>query len=92
LLEAGLQLAQLLSACPRLKVLVTSRVVLRVQGEHSYEVATRGLPPAGYLLSAEVDGYEGIHLFANTGSRRRGKRGKTMTLEQAITEAMNNDS
>jgi transcriptional regulator with XRE-family HTH domain len=34
LLKAGPPIAQLLAACPRLKVLVTSRVVLRLQGEH----------------------------------------------------------
>jgi predicted ATPase len=64
LLEAGPPLAQLLTACPRLTVVVTSRIVLRLQGEHSYEVPTLTLPPAGYRSSLEVDRYEGIHLFA----------------------------
>ncbi len=65
LLEAGPPLAQLLAACPRLKVLITSRVVLRLQGEHSYEVPTLMLPPAGYQPSLEqLDRYDGIRLFA----------------------------
>lgn len=65
MLEAGPPLAQLLSACPRLKVVVTNRVVLRLQGAHNYEVPTLTLPPAGYRPSHEVDRYEGIHMFAD---------------------------
>jgi predicted ATPase len=64
LLEAGLPLVQLLAACPRLKMLVTSRVMLRLQGEHSYEVPPLALPPAGDRPSPEELGrYEGIRLF-----------------------------
>jgi non-specific serine/threonine protein kinase len=81
LLEAGLPLAQLLAACPRLKVLVTSRVVLRLQGEHNYEVPTLELPPAGYLPSLEVDRYEGIHLFAERA--RAASSGFRITTENA---------
>jgi transcriptional regulator with XRE-family HTH domain len=44
LLDAGPPLAQLLGACPRLKVLVTSRVVLSLRGEHRYEVPVMTLP------------------------------------------------
>src|SRR5215203_6893780 len=64
LLEAGPPVAQLLAACPRLKLLVTSRVVLRLQGEHNYEVPPLILPPAGDRPSPEGLGrYEGIRLF-----------------------------
>ncbi len=64
LLEAGPPLVQLLAACPRLKVLVTSRVVLRLQGEHDYEVLPLRLPPAGDRSAPEQLGrYEGIRLF-----------------------------
>jgi predicted ATPase len=64
LLEAGPPLVQLLAACPRLKVLVTSRVVLRLQGEHNYEVPPLTLPTAGHRPSPEELGrYEGIRLF-----------------------------
>ncbi|MBA2713947.1 MAG: AAA family ATPase, partial [Rubrobacteraceae bacterium] len=71
LLEAGPSLARLLGACPGLKALVTSRMVLRLQGEHNYEVPTLTLPPAGYLPSLEVDRYEGIHLFAERARAAR---------------------
>jgi predicted ATPase/DNA-binding XRE family transcriptional regulator len=64
LLEAGPTLALLLGACPQLKVLVTSRVVLSLRGEHRYEVPAMALPPPDFRTSAEVDRYEGIYLFA----------------------------
>jgi predicted ATPase/DNA-binding XRE family transcriptional regulator len=71
LLDAGASLALLLGACPRLKVLVTSRVVLRLRGEHRYEVPAMALPPDGYQPSAEIDRYEGIHLFAERARAAR---------------------
>ena len=64
LLEAGPPIAQLLADCTHLKVLVTSRGVLHLQGEHNYEVPTLTLPPAGDRLAPEELGrYEGIRLF-----------------------------
>jgi predicted ATPase/DNA-binding XRE family transcriptional regulator len=64
LLEAGPPTAQLLAACPRLKVLVTSRAVLCLQGEHDYEVPPLTLPSAGDRSAPEQLGrYEGIRLF-----------------------------
>jgi non-specific serine/threonine protein kinase len=64
LLEAGPPIAQLLATCSRLKVLVTSRVVLRLQGEYDYEVPPLRLPSAGDRPSPEELGrYEGIRLF-----------------------------
>ena len=64
LLEAGPPMAQLLTACPRLKALVTSRVVLHLQAEHNYEVPPLRLPPAGNRQAPEELGrYEGIRLF-----------------------------
>ena len=64
LLEAGPSLAHLLAACPRLKALVTSRVVLRLQGEHNYQVPPLTLPTAGYRPSPEqLSWYKGIRLY-----------------------------
>ena len=47
LLEAGPVLAELLAACPHLKLLVTSRAVLRLSGEQAFRVPPLGLPDAG---------------------------------------------
>src|SRR5215210_3236044 len=86
LLEAGPPLAHLLSTCPRLKVLVTSRVMLRLQGEHNYEVPTLSLPPAGYRPSLEVDRYEGINLFAERARAARSEFRITTRNASAVIE------
>ena len=44
LLAAGPRIMDLLVACPRLTILVTSRVSLHLRGEHEFEVAPLGLP------------------------------------------------
>jgi predicted ATPase/DNA-binding XRE family transcriptional regulator len=86
LLDAGASLTRLLEACSRLKVLVTSRVVLRVRGEHRYEVPAMALPPAGYRPSAEVDRYEGIHLFAERARATRSDFEVTADNTPAVIE------
>jgi predicted ATPase/class 3 adenylate cyclase/Tfp pilus assembly protein PilF len=58
------QVAQLLSSCPKVKVLVTSRVPLRVQGEHEYAVPTLSLPDVRKLpLLEQLTQYEAVKLF-----------------------------
>ena len=86
LLDAGASLTRLLGACPRLKVLVTSRVVLRLRGEHRYEVPVMALPPPGYRPSAEVDRYEGIHLFAERARAARSDFEVTADNTPAVME------
>src|SRR5215218_5274367 len=56
---------ELLSACPRLKVLATSRSVLRVYGEQEYPVPPLELPrPGGGLPAMEaLSQYESVRLF-----------------------------
>jgi predicted ATPase/DNA-binding XRE family transcriptional regulator len=86
LLDAGASLTRLLGACPRLKVLVTSRVVLRLRGEYRYEVPAMALPPAGYRPSVEVDRYEGIHLFAERARAARSDFEVTADNTPAVIE------
>jgi predicted ATPase/DNA-binding CsgD family transcriptional regulator len=47
--DAAPLLADLLTACPRLKILVTSREVLRVRGEHEYSVQPLAVPSTDRL-------------------------------------------
>ncbi|MFL5761872.1 MAG: ATP-binding protein [Thermomicrobiales bacterium] len=64
--EAAPVLTDLLRECPQLKILVTSRSVLRVSGEHEVVVAPLGLPtaPDGNRITAEVAlGSDAVRLF-----------------------------
>ena len=49
--EAAALVKELLDACPALKVLVTSRIVLRLYGEQEFPVPPLPLPAAGALSS-----------------------------------------
>src|SRR5258706_13340954 len=49
-ITAATLLAELLEACPDLKLLVTSRKVLRLRGEHQFAVLPLALPDPKHLL------------------------------------------
>lgn len=49
-IEAGVELAQLAAVCPRLKILTTSRVPLRVSDEHNLPVLPLEMPAAVQLF------------------------------------------
>src|SRR5262245_1471679 len=56
--------AELLAACPRLKCLVTSRVVLRLSGEHEFPVPPLELPDPRHLPAVEtLSQYAAVALF-----------------------------
>ncbi|MCU0490327.1 MAG: tetratricopeptide repeat protein [Chloroflexaceae bacterium] len=65
LVETCAQLvAHLLSACPRLHLLATSREALRVRGEHPWRVPGLALPDAQAAPPVEALGaYEAVRLF-----------------------------
>ena len=55
---------ELVAACPKLKVLATSRIPLRLYGEQEYPVPPLTLPDSGDLPSLEVlTQYEAVRLF-----------------------------
>ena len=54
ILPASLEVADLLAACPGLKVLVTSRVMLHIQAEHLFEVPPLPLPDPARLSALEA--------------------------------------
>jgi predicted ATPase len=51
---AALKLSELLTACPHLKFLVTSRAALRVRDEHEFPVLSLALPDLTQLPTSEV--------------------------------------
>jgi predicted ATPase/class 3 adenylate cyclase/DNA-binding CsgD family transcriptional regulator/DNA-binding XRE family transcriptional regulator len=62
--DAAFQVAELLSACSRLKVLVTSRVGLHVRAEREFAVPPLSLPNLKHLPDpAALSQYEAVVLF-----------------------------
>jgi len=62
--SAATQVADLISACPRLKVLVTSREALHVRAEREFPVPVLELPDPQHLPSLPVlSQYEAVALF-----------------------------
>jgi predicted ATPase/class 3 adenylate cyclase len=62
--DAAAFVSRLLSACPRLTILVTSRAALRISGEHEYAVPTLSVPDASNLPSPEaLSQYDAVALF-----------------------------
>ncbi|HLJ66846.1 MAG TPA: tetratricopeptide repeat protein [Chloroflexota bacterium] len=61
--HAGPFVAELVSACPRLKALVTSRTPLQVRGEQQFEVSPLWVPAADQLAAAGADRSPAVALF-----------------------------
>ncbi len=57
---------QLLTTCPNLHILATSREPLKIEGENVWQVPTLAVPPAQALSLAQLLlSYEGIRLFVD---------------------------
>ncbi len=68
-LPAAPAISDLLVSAPRLKVLVTSRALLRVYGEHGYTVPPLVLPEPGTQVPvARLADYEAVQLFVDRAS------------------------
>jgi predicted ATPase/DNA-binding CsgD family transcriptional regulator len=77
---AATVLAELLAACPYLKLLVTSRAMLRMRGEHEFPVPPLGLPDLAQLPGSEsLLQYPAIVLFLD--------RALAIKPDFAVTEA-----
>jgi predicted ATPase/DNA-binding CsgD family transcriptional regulator len=64
LLSAAPQLTELLSVCPLLKILVTSRAALHLQGEYEFAVPPLALPDLHHLPDVEdLSHVEAVALF-----------------------------
>jgi predicted ATPase/DNA-binding CsgD family transcriptional regulator len=65
-LEAGTLVAELLATCPLLTILVTSRVALRLTGEHRFGVPPLSLPDVSVDRSPDrLFGAEAVRLFVD---------------------------
>jgi predicted ATPase/DNA-binding CsgD family transcriptional regulator len=64
IVKAAPDLTDLLTACPHLKIMVTSRAVLHVQGEHEFMVPPLAVPKGIHLLANEdLSQYAAVALF-----------------------------
>jgi hypothetical protein len=83
LLAARSLVGDLMAAAPRLRVVVTSRIVLNLLGEHEYRVEPLGLPdPDGPLDPEALGRSEAVELFverARASSRRSRSRPRTVS-------------
>jgi predicted ATPase/class 3 adenylate cyclase/DNA-binding CsgD family transcriptional regulator len=86
-LEAAPLVGELLAACPRVKVLATSRTVLRVYGEHEYVVPPLGLPDPSRLPPIErLTEYEAVRLFVERAVAAKADFAVTNANAPAVAE------
>src|SRR5262249_29287480 len=85
----------LLTSCPRLRVLVTSREVLRVRGEHEVAVPPLALPPSAVgtfehsnvpTSNAEITQYAAVALFIERARDVQPDFAVTTTSAPAVAE------
>jgi predicted ATPase/class 3 adenylate cyclase len=85
--DAAPLVGELLSVCPRLKVLVTSRTLLRVYGEYEYPVRPLELADPRHLPPIEtLSQYEAIGLFVERARAARAEFSLTKENAQAVAE------
>ena len=87
IVPAATVVADLLAACPRLKILVTSRAALRLRGERELPVPPLALPDAGQSHSAErLQQYAAVALFAERAREVRPDFAITTENAPAVAE------
>lgn len=86
-LSAAPILSDLLAACPRLKVLVTSRAALRIRGEHEFPVPPLALPDLAHLPEDKaLSQYASVALFLERGQAVKADLQLTPTSTRIIAE------
>jgi predicted ATPase/class 3 adenylate cyclase len=88
LLEAAPMVSELLSAAPNLKVLATSRIPLRLYGEHEFAVPPLTLPDPERALPSVEDliQYEAVRLFVERAQAANGDFRVTNDNVPAVAE------
>ncbi len=86
-LAAAPLIADVLGACPHLHLLVTSRVPLRLHGEHEFSVSPLSLPDLSHLpTSAGLEEYASCALFVERAQAIRPEFQVTAQTARAIAE------
>jgi len=85
--EAAPDITEILMAAPHIKVLVTSRTVLRVSGEHNYPVPSMNLPdPKQPLPLTRLTQYEAVRLFIERAQAAKADFSVTNANAPAVAE------
>jgi predicted ATPase/tRNA A-37 threonylcarbamoyl transferase component Bud32 len=85
--SAAQQVADLLTACPHLKLLITSRQVLHVRAEHEFTVPPLALPDPTHLPElVDLSQYAAVALFIERAQAARPAFQLTPSNASAITE------
>ncbi len=65
--DAASDVSNLLRQAPEIKIIVTTRIVLRVSGEQEFPVPPLGMPPdsSATLTGVEAERYEAVRLFVD---------------------------
>ena len=85
--DAAALVTELLDACPALKVLVTSRVALRIYGEQEFPVPPLPLPSPGALFSpSTLTAYPSVALFVQRAAAVRPDFALTPANAGAVVE------
>ncbi len=80
-------LTELLAACPKLKMLVSSRAMLHVHGEHEFVVPPLALPDPKHLPESEaLSQYASVALFLQRARALKPEFHLTSTNARAIAE------
>ncbi len=86
-LAAAPQLSDLLANCPQLKILVTSRAILHIHGEHEFPVPPLALPDLTQLPKSEaLAQYAAVALFLQCAQAARPDIQLTPANARAIAE------
>jgi predicted ATPase/class 3 adenylate cyclase/DNA-binding CsgD family transcriptional regulator len=86
-LEAAPMVSEMLSSAPNLKVLATSRIPLRLYGEHEYSVPPLALPDPEQPPPVErLTHYEAVRLFVERAQAAKADFSVTNDNAPAVTE------
>jgi predicted ATPase/class 3 adenylate cyclase len=85
--EAAPRVAEILAICPQVKILVTSRVRLRLRGEREFAVPPLALPDLDHLPLVEaLSQYEAVRLFVERSREVRPDFAVTNATAPAVAE------
>ena len=85
--KAAMEVARLLKSCPQLHILATSRIPLRIYGEHEYPMPSLAVPPPAAARHPEALGqYEAVQLFVARARQRQPDFGITPQIAEAVVD------